>query len=451
MASFNSASFIVSYIGTDKAVRFKNTKGDIVGGFNVCTFDSIAYEKTQLWVNLSEGEKIVLDFSSNSECKVAFATLNGLIDTLYTNCLLVVPGPPTSPVVVNKLKSQFDTERGLSTLIPNTVYQVNDTATNDFNLPVAGIFQVIPLSNDASIMTGVNSIDGAVVTLDFNTNKVVSYHDTVNNNKIVGDASLFQKTGVVQNVDGFNSTIIADTVNGVKVQDSVATISNSTKVEVNNSSSIILDNVTNSYFYGVAGNYSAHIFSGIKADIRDLNSNKGGREVLSLTNNETLYSFKSSKSQDIQTLATSINKILDNAIPTVATQFVFRVPAAGVGVGLTLTIKDTSAVVLFVISDKQAGQEIVFTWDTGATAFKVSGESLPEFHNVITVSFNGQVNFVDNLPYTLLAAGKTHLLVNGNKQVYGYDYTISGRTLVWANADFSLETTDRVELFATSK
>lgn len=85
--SFQSSNFIAPYVSIDKAIRFRNTLGVIVGGFNVCLLDSITLENKQVWISFNVEEKLVLEFSSIVEAKTASDLLRGVIDTLYPNCI----------------------------------------------------------------------------------------------------------------------------------------------------------------------------------------------------------------------------------------------------------------------------------------------------------------------------------------------------------------------------
>ena len=46
---------------------------------------------------------------------------------------------------------------------------------------------------------------------------------------------------------------------------------------------------------------------------------------------------------------------------------------------------------------------------------------------------------------------RLHLFVNGNEQTYGTDYTVSSKSITWLNNDFSLETSDTLKLYSSSK
>lgn len=63
----------------------------------------------------------------------------------------------------------------------------------------------------------------------------------------------------------------------------------------------------------------------------------------------------------------------------------------------------------------------------------------------LNVSTNGQTTF--NMGITIPTPANTIFMVNGGKQEYTYDYTITGTNLTWLNTNFTLATSDRIELY----
>lgn len=447
MATFNSSSFLVSSSPTDKVIRFKNIKSEIINGFNVCTYESITFEKNLIWVTLKHGDILVLDFPSESDTKLAFEALSTLIESLYTNCVLVVPGPPASSTVTNITKGDFDVDRLAGDLVPNSVYVVQDIS-NNFGLSIAGTFQLIPLTPESSVITGVNLVDNSVVTLNFTTNKVVEFYDSVNNNKVIGNAAGFMTSGTTTNISFYNSVMESFNIDKLDIKNSSLSVVESSNLVIENCS-VTLTGVENSYIYGIIGTYSD--IQNCIIDPRNISSGKNGRETLSLTDGEVITAFKNTRIQEVQGLSINISKVLTNYIPTVATQLIFKIPTTGIGAGYSLTLLNEAFDVLFVIQDKHAGQEITLTWDVDTASFKVGFESLPDFNISLTVLSDGQTIFSNVLPYDMAIPARLHLFVNGNEQTYGTDYTVSSKSITWLNNDFSLETSDTLKLYSSSK
>jgi len=65
--------------------------------------------------------------------------------------------------------------------------------------------------------------------------------------------------------------------------------------------------------------------------------------------------------------------------------------------------------------------------------------------DILSVLANGQTLFtLSTIPGNV---NLSLLMVNGQAQSYGIHYTIAGTTLTWLNVGFTLQTTDRVEIF----
>lgn len=65
--------------------------------------------------------------------------------------------------------------------------------------------------------------------------------------------------------------------------------------------------------------------------------------------------------------------------------------------------------------------------------------------DILTVTVNGQTVFtLSTIPENV---NISQLMINGCKQTYGTDYTIVGTTVTWLNTNFTLATTDRVEIY----
>lgn len=84
---FSAATFIASYVGSDKRIILKNITGLTVGGFSACHYQKAMTEGTQLWINLAD-IKLSLDFATAADAKLALLNLQTAIETLVVNCLI---------------------------------------------------------------------------------------------------------------------------------------------------------------------------------------------------------------------------------------------------------------------------------------------------------------------------------------------------------------------------
>lgn len=83
-------------------------------------------------------------------------------------------------------------------------------------------------------------------------------------------------------------------------------------------------------------------------------------------------------------------------------------------------------------------------WSTG-TAWIRLGSSSGDNVDVLTIASNGQTVFaISQLPISL---SSSKLELNGAKQKYSIDYTIVGTVLTWISPQFTLRTSDTLELY----
>ena len=74
-----------------------------------------------------------------------------------------------------------------------------------------------------------------------------------------------------------------------------------------------------------------------------------------------------------------------------------------------------------------------------------ASSTIGQVQETIPISFNGQTSIIlSSLPVDGKAV---QMYVNGDKEDYGTDYTVSGTTVSWISGDFSLVTTDVVEFW----
>ena len=97
------------------------------------------------------------------------------------------------------------------------------------------------------------------------------------------------------------------------------------------------------------------------------------------------------------------------------------------------------------VSSWVTGDWVLFT---GGVWRKLSGgmqANAIDARDVLTITVNNQTVF--NLSMTPENVNLTQLMINGQKQTYGIDYTIAGTVLTWLNTSFRLATTDRMEIY----
>lgn len=523
--SFQSSTFIAPYNSTDRAIRFQDNSGMIVGGFNVCLYDSITFEGKQVWISFNVLEKLVLEFVSDSEAELAANELRSVIDTLFSNCPVTGSGSGSSGVytetftpgtvnvpntithglnttdimvtlwdedtneiiytqienrtatevdilfssnptgdvrvivsaggggsgsgvtgsVISKTLNAFNADRLANTLVPGTAYRITDT-NNDFNLPAIGIFTGIVDATNTGKLRAVNTTDDTFVEIDFDLDKIIYLHDSLNNNEITGNVANFSATGSVENVTSINSTLTLEEIDELYALDTIATVSNSTMVNLENCQ-ITLDNCSSISFYGITGDYSSYAFVDIKVDSRIECNSKPGAEVISNVDGEVIEAFIDTEIQVADVYGASLTKRLANAIPTVSTRFIIEVPAT-IGTGIVLTIKDdASNTTLLEIDDKFALTTIEFNFNVSTGEFELGNYTINSYKQSITVGSTGQTIFTNILPFKVSTSDNPTLVINGVEYNYGTNFTVVNRTLTWnaAYSEFALDTDDDVQ------
>jgi hypothetical protein len=83
-------------------------------------------------------------------------------------------------------------------------------------------------------------------------------------------------------------------------------------------------------------------------------------------------------------------------------------------------------------------------YSTGSSWIKIAGSQDPENYEVLPIISDGQSSFMlSNSPINPM---KIKLEVNGAKQTYGVDFSVTGTVLNWFG-EFNLHTTDKLEVY----
>ena len=73
--------------------------------------------------------------------------------------------------------------------------------------------------------------------------------------------------------------------------------------------------------------------------------------------------------------------------------------------------------------------------------------------SIVIPDYNVEQTFTPTIGQTVFTLSQTSagrrilVFVNGQEQLQGTDYTVSGNTLTWLNTDFSLDTIDRLTIY----
>lgn len=460
---FSSATFISTYVPTDLGLVFVNTIGRRVRGINVCKYNDSGIDGNTIWVLLEGNEKIILDFATTLDANSALTLLRNAFDTLTPNCELgATPPPPAGTLsILSTTVAGYNILKAASQLTsfgPADVvqwYDVTDTG-GVFGEGAGAVFRVLALKADDALPHGFNLTSKKWGTLDFAGNKfkntfLNSYSGNTNLSTI-NSATVDVSNGVGTSIIATNGATISVGKNAAQyiIADGGTTISVDlcSNMFFRNCDRILVENSSNCYFDGLSSiDLTGHswIFSYVSIDKSDT-IGKLGYESCDAPK-DPLLAYIDEVYQKVTNPAGIYDVIIRNPIPQANAEFNFIIPSNFTG---AIRIKDyTTSSVLFTITAAHAGLTITFKFDkvTGLFYLHVpyGSNGVPGYYTCTPTA--GQLTFASVLAFVPSAAAKSRLFLNGQKQFYGVDYSISGTTLLWVDVAYSLEITDVLELY----
>ena len=277
-----------------------------------------------------------------------------------------------------------------------------------------------------------------------NSNSVLSKNDPVGKIKIDSPVSNVSVVGAFSDSSIFDSSLVANDCIANTIVGSNITANDINNSKFYNCAGLILNDVNDSVFSNLVGDFSSYDFNNVKVDRYDYNVGLVGSLTMVTSNAEVYTAFINENILEVPTLVSDIYATLTSPFTDVAVDFKIKVPLAGIGSNRTLTIKDSAATIIDTITSAHAGLTLVYSFNTVTGLFEKVTMSNGLIKQDVTVSSNGQTLFSNALPYIPTTPSSIILTVNGAKQTYSTDFTISGRSINWVSTDFDLETTDVV-------
>ena len=443
--SFSAANFIISGAGTDKTIRFKDDNATPVGGLYVCNFKSVATEEETMIIRMTNEQEFTFTFISATEAKLAMTNLRAAVDNLLPNCAITVPVATPTVVAVPKTYVNFKIDFAANSLVANTVYQVTDAA-GTLGLGAGFVFytQFQTTNANSGVIKGFNVGFSSYYDIDLNSNSVLSKNDPVGKIKIDGSVSNVSVVGTFSDSSIFDSSLVANDCIANTIVGSNITANDINNSKFYNCAGLILNDINDSVFSNLVGDFSSYDFNNVKVDRYDYNVGLVGSLTMATSNAEVYTAFINENILEVPTLVSDIYATLTSPFTDVAVDFKIKVPLAGIGSNRTLTIKDSAATIIDTITSAHAGLTLVYSFNTVTGLFEKVTMSNGLIKQDVTVSSNGQTLFSNALPYIPTTPSSIILTVNGAKQTYSTDFTISGRSINWVSTDFDLETTDVV-------
>jgi hypothetical protein len=454
--AYSAASFINTYSNSDIVINLKTTTGVIVNGFNVCNYQTSSYEGSQLLIAVHE-RTIILDFENEIEASAAWSNLRVAINNLYPNCTIGGPGGSSESLINSSyahLKSLQATNSlialswydvsslptGLSSILGNTI-RIKAKSTNDY--------LVSGLSLSTNWQMTINLLDDSIQFLEDASRKII----TQNNSSITISPS--DTSSYIYASD--NSAITPITSTNIRaVDNSSLVVTSCTNISADHSA-LTLVSASNSTFQGITANLAAYSIANITVDSRNSIGKLGF--VILTTSNQDLNAYVDTIHLSLPDMSgvvgtTTINKKLKN--PIAGAEAEFRISVANLNGTHAFSIQDAAATELLKIVPGTTNKIFTFKWDKTLNAgsgafFYYSTLQLEESIIIVNPSSDGQTVFTDIINPAPITVSSIQMFVNGQKQYYTLDFTVTVNlttnigTVNWLNTDFSLETTDTIE------
>lgn len=450
---FSSSTFLAAYNPTDRAIRFVNTSGKVIHTINVCNYQKSGVFGTNLKIVMEDNLKeYTLIFASNNDAKTALGILKTAVNTLKLNCVSSGGGgeAPTDPIAISY--ATYKTLQASNSLVALQWYDITDTANALFPSTIYTIRVLAKATNDRHPRGQILS-NHTFVTIDSVTDKIIYYEDSINRNTFlncdVANISLATSTNImVQN----DSHLTASGSTHINVEnDSQAVVTDSSNVNITNESDVNITNASNVELNNIQQDLSSLPFNLQDVSIDRNNSiGKNGRAQTADPGNLTFRAYNNTVNQDLLfTVSDSeIDVTLINDIPQANAEF--KLKYTGAGTGNIITIKDSGANTIFEINDSHKNKYVIFQYNKTTEEFElmsvqnaVSGSGKLYLFDSVT---NAQTNF--DIDYPVSIAGDTEMYVNGQKMIYGLDFSYNSvlKQVVYADRNFPLSTDDEVEI-----
>lgn len=450
--AYISSTFIAAYANTAKTLRIINSVGQVVFSLNVCNYQKSSVNGNNLNVVLEDNvQEYVLDFTSNTEAKQAMLTFKTAIDALRLNCNTSSSGgtlPVVTPIPISY--AQYKTLQQANNLIAFQWYDVTDVS--GVLLPSGTTIRLQPIGTDDFHPTGeVLNISKAKISIDSLTDDVL-YYEKPDNRIILLNAKPSEQIidPTCNNVIVKNkSTLIAVNSTVIEIESkSVVNLNGCNNIKVSNSI-ITLLNSNNVIIDDMIQDFSTLGFNLIDVTVNPYDS-IGKRARANLTANKTLEAYLDPVEQVFAITGNNLSYvvILENKIPTANSDFRLKY-FTNTGTGNAITIKNIDNSTIFVISDNQINDWVTFRWNKLTSLYEFVtieyGAGLNGIPYLVASPTNNQTSFP--LPTPAAMPTKLEMFINGQKKVYGLDYSYSSgsQSAIYTNRDFNIATTDEVE------
>jgi len=449
MFAYNT--FIAAYGSNDRTIRVLDTTGAVAYTLNVCNYQKSSVNGSSLNISMQDNStEYSLPFSSNNEAKLAIVAFKVAIDTLRVNCnpSSGSSSSPSTAIAVSYL--QYKAMASVAGLTELQWYDVTDS-TNLLFQDATYTMRLFAKTNNDKHPRGQLNANQAYVSIDVANNKVLSYEYAANSIYILNSVlySTFSGSSNISVIN--NSRVQATNTSYVVVENnSIAVLDTCSNLKISNSSNVTVSNASNCTIDNIQQDLTTMGFnlSNVAID-RNLSVGLAGSNLNVNSGSFGLLAYRD-KTDQIINFTNSHNNIsitLDNQI--VQANAVFRLKYVGSGSNNTIQILDASGDVLFTIVDGYKNCVALFAFNVGNGQFEFKEIEL-DMSNKLTINTftptNNQTVFA--LTVAPVDSSKLEMFINGQKQLISLDFTYNGsnNTVVYTNRNFSLSTTDEMEI-----
>lgn len=450
---FNSSNFLAPYLPTAKVVEIRNSAGVKTFTISVCNYQKSKVSNTNLLIYLEDNnfeKQYTLDFPTNLQALNAQVSFKDAINSLKINCEainLTPPSPSQTPIPITYL--QYKNLQQTSTLFIAQWYDVTDvTDLLGFGgVTIRLLAKTVDDYEPSGIILGgkqlvtITTLDDTIQRFEVGDKKILA----LNNSAITYDSLSTKLTAST------GSSLTSVNSNNVDIKGgSVGIITDCSYVEISNNSDVSLTNATKVVIDNIQQNLSILTFNLLNVAINQSDSlGKVGKNVLvNQTVDLTLETYSDVTDQEVRftTNNNTLTITLSNQILQANGEF--RIKYSGTGTGNIVTIEDTASTTLFELNDGKKDIWAIFRFNKGTQLYEFVRVDFTKVasHTDYQVNVTSVGQTIFPLPVQPTDPLLLEMFINGQKQLFGPDFTFTSPNLVtYQNRHFTLQVDDEVD------
>lgn len=446
-----ASNFLAPYSPTDTALVFINKFGRRVKGVNVCKYLDYGVKENILWVLLESQVKLEFSFDNDVEALTASIVFKTAIDTLTLNCPTASgTGPTPSPTPITITLDNYLTLVNTNSVIALQWYDIVDI-NNAFGRGINEVYRCLALTTSDGYPSGLKVSNSDKVILDVINYKMLDEIDVSNNVIELNQGNAFDIDEDSINIVAASATIKAINSKNLYVYHGILDVEDCNDIVVHNSDIKLIDSNNCSFAdVGILDLSALGVFDDIFVNTSTTIGKNGieNHDVALLDTETTLLAYQNKIYQKLsgtldENKVITLKNIGDGNINA---EFILDIDPTLDFDSYVITVKDDSGDILLQVNSGYIGTAIKFKYNTETEKFFLIPDSSSGGRKKvdITVVTALQTVFTNVLTTESKNPSVSELVINGQMQSYGVDYTISGKTITWISTDFTLNTTDKI-------